>query len=60
MHWFTLAWWKYLLGKKHPEVSWRKTILCRMRGHPCGVIWYTGPLAQEPDMTCKDCGDDLG
>ena len=55
--WLTKNWWSYLLkdckGPAH--------FLCRMRGHPCGVVWFTSdPNACEPDMHCKDCGEDLG
>ena len=32
---------------------------CRARGHKCGVWWYTSN-GYEPDMHCKDCGDNLG
>ncbi len=61
MHWFTRDWWRYLLApRSDSHVSWLTVILCRLRGHPCGVVWYTGPTAMEPDMTCRDCGDDLG
>lgn len=35
------------------------TIICRWRGHPCGVVWYNLG-GYEPNMTCKNCGDDLG
>jgi hypothetical protein len=31
---------------------------CRAKGHPCGVVWNSSGL--EPDMACKDCGEDLG
>ena len=60
MIWFTRWWWAYLLaprtGRKY---SWLRTILCRLHGHPAGVIWYN-TCGQEPDMSCKGCGDDLG
>ncbi len=49
---------KYLLSPKNRDVSWIRTVLCRWRGHPCGVWWYNvGGF--EPDMRCKNCGDDL-
>ena len=50
---------KYLFSPKDPDVSWCCVILCRWRGHPCGVIWYD-VSGTEPDMHCKNCGDDLG
>lgn len=44
-------------NKQH-WVSWPSLIRCRWRGHPAGVIWYKA--GYEPDMRCKNCGDDLG
>lgn len=32
--------------------------LCRARNHPAGVVWYSS--GYEPDMTCRECGEDLG
>lgn len=63
MKWFTIDYWRYLFsstrcGKyERPTVS---IIWCRIKGHPNGVIYFTGPTANEPDMHCVDCGDDLG
>lgn len=34
-----------------------QVIFCRIKGHPNGVIWYSS--GYEPDMSCKDCGDQL-
>jgi len=31
-----------------------------MRGHPAGVVWFRIGEILEPDMTCKNCGEDLG
>jgi hypothetical protein len=57
--WFTRDWWRYLLAPREwGHVSWPRTILCRLRGHPAGVYWYSSGF--EPDMHCKECGDDLG
>ncbi len=63
MHWFTIDWWKYILQPvdvSDEGFSFRvRAYICRARGHPYGVVWYnTNGL--EPDMTCKNCGDDLG
>jgi len=55
----TRDWWKYLFGKKSPDYSWWTVIKCRIGGHKCGVVWYN-PYGYEPNMTCKNCGDDLG
>ena len=59
MHWFTKEWWKYLLEQKNRDVSWITTIICRVKGHPKGTVFYN-PTGLEPDMHCKTCGDDLG
>jgi hypothetical protein len=53
--WFTRPWWSYLLtGCKGWGHFW-----CRVRGHPSGVWWHN-PGGYEPDMRCKDCGENLG
>ncbi|TFG98291.1 hypothetical protein E4H12_06510 [Candidatus Thorarchaeota archaeon] len=59
MKWFTKAWWEFLFAPKSKYYWWPEVLLCRARGHPDGVIWYTMNEAFEPDMTCKGCGDDL-
>lgn len=64
--WWKLEWWcsqdgrRYLLSpRRDDDDPWWRVIRCRLRGHPCGVVWYN-PGGLEPDMTCKECGDDLG
>ena len=60
MIWFSLDWWKYLLEPKSSnDVSWFAVFNCRRKGHPCGVVYFNS-TGLEPDMRCKDCGDDLG
>jgi len=58
-----LGFLRYLISKRGKrwgkDEPWIKVIWCRMRNHPCGVVWYNGS-GLEPDMTCKNCGDDLG
>jgi hypothetical protein len=64
--WFSISWYRYLF-EKVPNGYWNKygkfpglrTIICRAKGHPAGVVYYN-PTGFEPDMTCKNCGDDLG
>jgi hypothetical protein len=64
MHWFTIAWWKYVLAHVDTRYNdewfyrWR-VYFCRIRGHPYGVVFYN-PNGYEPDMTCRNCGEDLG
>lgn len=68
MWWFTIDWWKYLLRKPNQnEGGWFldgwddpvKRIWCRIKGHPCGMIYYNaGGL--EPDTRCKNCWDEIG
>lgn len=36
-----------------------KIIICRIKGHPNGIIYYN-PGGWEPNTHCKDCGEDLG
>ena len=55
----SILYWKYLLGKSSGDLGIIKTALCRARGHPNGVVWYNF-CGSEPDMHCKDCGDNLG
>lgn len=58
MKWFTRGWWGYLFEKKSVDYSWFTVLRCRIKGHKCGVVWYN-TTGLEPDMTCKNCGDDL-
>jgi hypothetical protein len=46
--------WSWLWGETKPE-----RILCRLRGHPKGMIFYN-PGGYEPDGRCKTCGEDIG
>jgi hypothetical protein len=55
-------WWKYIFEKspyRYNDVPRWTVWWCRMRGHPAGPVWYN-PRGLEPDMTCKNCGDDIG
>jgi len=36
-----------------------RAIICRIGGHSCGVVWYN-PGGTQPNMCCRNCGDDLG
>lgn len=59
---FTLSFWKYIFAKRsnyYGDVSIIKTIICRIKNHSCGVVWYN-LNGMEPDMHCRNCGDDLG
>ena len=63
LNWFYFSWWKYLFHKIN-WADWREInpfahVACRAKGHPQGVVWYN-PSGLEPDMHCKNCGDDLG
>jgi len=57
--WFMKSWYEYLLAPKSNKVSWFTAINCRRKGHPHGVTFYRS-YGEEPDMTCKICGDNLG
>ena len=54
MKWFTYGWYNYLF-KDNTGI---RNIICRVRGHPSGPVWYT-MTKYEPDMTCKDCGEEI-
>lgn len=62
--WFTREWWKYLFTNL-PSSTWLgeegnlERVLCRIKGHPRGEIYFT-VYGDEPDHHCKDCGEDLG
>lgn len=45
-------------GSGNDLPRWKRAV-CRFLGHPAGV-WFYNPGGFEPDMTCKNCGDDLG
>jgi hypothetical protein len=59
IHWLTLDWWRYLLGKRsdYYDAPWWVVIPCRARGH-AGPVWFSS--GTEPNMHCKNCGDDIG
>ena len=59
--WTDWTWYRYLAEKSrgYTDMPRWKIILCRIRGHSNGV-WWTNPWGCEPDMRCKDCGEDLG
>jgi hypothetical protein len=59
MKWFNYWWWQYLLLKPAYGTPRLVAIYCRLRNHPYGVVWYS-PMGLEPDMSCKNCGDNLG
>ena len=59
MRWFNLDWWRYLLAIPAPDTTRWIAFWCRMRNHPAGLVWYS-PNGLEPDMRCKNCGDDIG
>ena len=55
MKYFSWWWYKYLWESEDLVNMW-----CRIKGHPRGVWFYnTDPTATEPDMTCKDCGEEI-
>lgn len=55
MKWFTFMWWKYLFKDCKSPIQF----LCRINNHKCGVVWYN-LYGNEPDMHCRNCGEDLG
>ena len=59
MHWFTKSWWGYLLAQRVDRTSWISVIVCRVRGHPCGPVYFN-VSGTEPNWHCKNCGDYIG
>lgn len=57
--WFQSWWYPYLFAKRDPWTPWHIVLWCRLRGHPCGMVFYN-PGGTEPDYHCKDCGDEIG
>lgn len=60
MKWFSLYWYKYLFAKPddpHYTDFWKR-LLCRIRGHPYGIIYYN-INGIEPNYQCKNCGDEI-
>lgn len=57
------CYWSYLFEDWHKIVNKHgirnliTTVICRFNRHPCGPIWYC--YGDEPDMHCRNCGDDL-
>lgn len=62
-HYFDYWFWEYLLkDTKYSDknyCSYLNRILCRYANHPSGVWWFNS-CSSEPDMCCKECGEDLG
>jgi len=65
MKWFNYWWYKYLFTFNRysgmDDASFIEKVICiwcRIKGHPKGPIWFTSGF--DPDMQCKDCGEDLG
>lgn len=60
-HFFYLGFYQYLFS----NLDWCegylhkiKVVVCRIKGHPRGPIYYN-VNGFEPDMSCKDCGDEV-
>lgn len=43
---------------KEKECDSQVRYWCRRIGYPNGIVYYNS--GSEPDMSCKDCGEDLG
>jgi hypothetical protein len=58
-HPFDIWWWRFIFEKTKNEKLTLRRIICRIKNHPNGPIYYNAH-GLEPDMRCKDCGEDLG
>jgi hypothetical protein len=66
-HWtdlFSIGFYKYLFsfdkysGLETSTFSEKlNCIICRFKLHPNGPVWYSNGF--EPDMSCRDCGEEL-
>ena len=56
--WTTFWFWRGLLSCRDHGYGLRANVWCWVRGHHGGVVWYS--QGSEPDMTCAECGEDLG
>lgn len=50
-------WYQYLFAPLNGDIGWLKTIWCRLKNHPAGIIYYSDGF--EPNNHCKNCGDEL-
>lgn len=50
--------WLFSKGDNPRFTSKWNRLICRLKGHPAGQIFYTcQPNATEPDDRCANCGD---
>ena len=63
MKYFSMKWYVYLFDFSNMRYSSftekLRVFICRIKGHPNGVVWFTNATALEPDMSCRDCGEAL-
>lgn len=58
--WFIKGYYKnYLFAelRGHDLRTKLTKIICRIKGHPYGPIWYSHGM--EPDYRCKNCLDEI-
>lgn len=64
MKWLRLCWYSHLFDFSYsgcPTFSFMEKLVvirCRAKEHPNGPTWFN-PGGFEPDMTCRDCGDEI-
>ena len=67
---FSVEFWRYLIKgqikicrKNYPKKpDWVRSpshLWCRLTGHKAGPVWFN-PGGTEPNMHCRNCGDDIG
>ncbi len=59
MRWLTFGWYSYLFHKYKDKNPTMKMIICRAFMHKAGPVWYN-LSGLEPNMNCKNCGENLG
>ena len=55
---FVREYYSYLFGDLEDFDNKLQVIICRLRRHPMGPVW-NDCSGFEPDMSCKNCGDEL-
>lgn len=58
MRWLYLDWYRYLFRKSKCK-SLLRSLICRIKNHPEGMIFYD-IAGTEPDTRCKNCLDNIG
>jgi len=59
MRFFALWWWRGFLHCRNFGYGLWRNVWCWTRGYH-GNVWWHNAAGLEPDMRCRDCGENLG